>query len=101
MKKEQLEKFEQLGTTEIEEQAGEFQVEVMLVFTQYPAKWFTQMHFVSICEKSNPFVNKTLNKLGNWKLGDSQQTGLGLIKRERRGARFHYQLLPRKPRTNQ
>ncbi len=85
MKKEQLEKFEQLGTTDIEEQAGEFQVECMSVFITYPKLWFTQMHFVTGMGKSNPFVNKTLRSLEE----------KHLIKRERRGSKYHYQLVPR------
>ena len=56
--------------------------EVLTVFEQYPAKFFTQTDFVKALDKSNPFVNKTLRKLCD----------LNKIDRKRSGNKFYYKL---------
>ena len=57
-----LKHFEKVGLDSINE-SNETLLEIKEIFEKYPKKYFTQKMFVVGLTKSNPYVNKCLNRL--------------------------------------
>tara|TARA_Y100001951_G_scaffold102992_2_gene110848 strand:- start:1220 stop:1489 length:270 start_codon:yes stop_codon:yes gene_type:complete len=77
-----VERFANLGTEDISAEQSAEVSDILEVFAKYPSKYFTQKTFVTVTEKSGPWINKILNKL----LKD------GKVIRERRQNKFWYQI---------
>ena len=75
-----VERFANLGTTEISVDISENTANVLAVFVKYPDKFFTQKDFVETMNKSNPWINKILRKL----------TEAKIVSRSRNGNKFYY-----------
>ena len=58
-KKELIEKFSKVGTSEIVED-NELEVTILTIFQTYPKQFFTQPQLVQGLDRSNPFINKIL-----------------------------------------
>lgn len=63
-----IQKFNELGSTNVEHLTNDTYETMLEIFTTYPNKWFQQNHFVKVLDKSNPFVNHQLHKLLKQKL---------------------------------
>jgi len=79
-----IERFATLGTTEIHAEIGENTASVLQVFVKYPERFYTQKDFVTVLGKSNPWINKILNRL----------VKSNIVTRTRSGNKFQYQLDP-------
>jgi predicted transcriptional regulator len=75
-----VERFADLGVTEISVDISENTEKVLAVFVKYPTKFFTQKNFVEGLNKSNPWINKILRRL----------TDAKIITRSRNGNKFYY-----------
>ena len=84
-KKEILEKFKQVGSTEISNDS-ELETTILDIFKEYPTKYITQPDLVKVLNKSNPFVNKILRRL----------VSNGKISRTKNGNKFYYKLFSSK-----
>ena len=76
-----IERFAELGVTEISVDISENTAAVLAVFVKYPDKFFTQKNFVDTMGKSNPWINKILRR----------HTESKIIQRSRNGNKFYYQ----------
>ena len=84
-----IERFATLGTTEIRAEVGEDTMNVLNVFTKYPDRFYTQKDFVQELGKSNPWINKILNRL---------VTSNIVTRTKGVSNKFHYQLAPKAPK---
>ena len=75
-----IERFANLGQTEISIDISENTANVLAVFVKYPDKYFTQKDFVETMNKSNPWINKILRRLTESKI----------VSRSRNGNKFYY-----------
>ncbi len=80
-KKELIEKFSKVGTSEIVED-NELEVTILTIFQTYPKQFFTQPQLVKGLDRSNPFINKILRRLVEKKK----------LNRVRQGNKFYYNL---------
>ncbi len=58
-----IQKFNELGSIEIQTLTNDTYETMLEIFNTYPNKWFEQGHFVKVLNKSNPFINHQLHKL--------------------------------------
>jgi len=75
-----IERFATLGTTDIQTEIGEETATVLAVFVKYPERFYTQKDFVTALGKSNPWINKILNRL----------VKSNIVTRSRHGNKFQY-----------